>query len=203
MALFALHQRITQHEPAGLVRCDTLEHFEQRLQAPNSVYAGFAENAGMVAYGVYSRNSPACQELAHLMGLTDTQRKAFAVLDGSGVLPHWRGLGLQEHLISLRMAQGLHEECHTLGATSAPENSWSLYNLLQAGFHVHTAALLYAGMPRLVLRYTAGQKEAHWTELQNIASTDFEAQSTAMRMGWKGYATSGEPSPKMQIRYGR
>jgi hypothetical protein len=201
--VFALHQRVTQHQPAGFVRCDSLQHFEQLFQAGDAVYAAFEHGSGMVAYGVFSKTSPACNDLARLLGLTQAQRQAFAVLDGSGVLAPWRGQGLQEQLIRIRMEHGLRENCKTLGATAAPENAWSLNNLLQAGFHVHGAAVMYGGMRRLVLCHRPDQNTSGYTEFRDIVCTDFEAQATVLGEGWRGHAAMMDSNRQMHIRYGR
>ncbi|NVO58346.1 hypothetical protein HW561_21400 [Rhodobacteraceae bacterium B1Z28] len=155
-----LHQ-LSHQQPAPFVREKDV-FFAEHLTSAGEVW-GLWENAGpkyqLAGYtvvGLPTASDPA--NFGRDLGMDDEADLALvAHLDGTGVLPHRRGLGLQRYLTGYRM-----ERARTLGrktviSMASPQNSFSLSNLLQCGLPVQRLIQKYDALRFVLVRDLSGQ----------------------------------------------
>jgi ribosomal protein S18 acetylase RimI-like enzyme len=196
----ALHAAVVAQTPAGMLRPDPLAHFEAHTGAAGQTLGCFLPGGALAAYGVLGLHSATVEHLAELL---DADPVRLAVLDGAAALPEWRGHGLHRHAIEQRIVHA-----HTLGrtivaATVAPENIRSVRSLLAAGLQVRRFALLYGGLPRLVLRRDlAHQRTPRQIEL-SVHLADTPAHQRALDRGLVGHACRQASDGSWLLDYGR
>ncbi|WP_299891347.1 hypothetical protein [uncultured Ruegeria sp.] len=155
-----LHQQSPQ-QPAPFVR-EKDAFFAEHLTSAGEVW-GLWENAGLryqlagyTVIGLPTASDP--ENFGRDLGIDDEAHLALvAHLDGTGVLPHRRGLGLQRYLTGYRM-----ERARTLGrktviSMASPQNSFSLSNLLQCGLTVQRLIRKYDALRFVLVRALPGQ----------------------------------------------
>ena len=165
-----LHQ-LSHQQPAPFVR-EKDEFFAEHLTNAGEVW-GLWENAGpkyqLAGYTVIGL--PAASDPVNFgrdLGIDDEARLALvAHLDGTGVLPHRRGLGLQRYLTGYRM-----ERARTLGrktviSMASPQNGFSLANLLQCGLTVQRLIHKYDAL-RFVLVRTLPDQPTYEDDYQSV-----------------------------------
>lgn len=198
--IHALHLSVLARTPAGMMRADSLAHFDAHAGPAGRILGCFLDDGTLAAYGVLGLDSPTVHHLAALLG-TDPLR--FAVLDGAAALPEWRGHGLHRHAIGQRIAHARALGRMAIGATVAPANVRSVRGLLAAGLQVRRFAMLYGGLARLVLLrdLECGDPPRH-AEL-SVAVADHAAHGAALAAGLAGYACRQGPCGQWLVDYGR
>lgn len=155
-----LHQ-LSDQQPAPFVR-EKNAFFAKHLTDAGEVW-GLWEDAGpkdrLVGYtivGLPTAADPA--NFGRDLGMNDAGRLAMvAHLDGTGVLPHRRGVGLQRFLTGFRMERVLNLGRKTVISMASPENSYSLSNLLQCGVTVQRLIQKYDALRFVLVRALPGQ----------------------------------------------
>ncbi len=166
-ALHAKLHHLSDQQPAPFVR------EEDRFFADHLTHAGEIwgiwedaepknQLAGYTVIGLPTDSDPA--NFGRDLGIEDkAQLAGVAHLDGTGVLPHRRGRGLQRYLTGYRM-----ERARKLGRTIAismasPHNGFSLSNLLQCGLTVQRLIQKYDALRFVLVRALSDQPmpEAH------------------------------------------
>ena len=143
--LHALHQQ----EPAPFVR-ETDGFFADHLTDAGEVWglweiASSAQRlAGYTVLGLPGASDPANFGRDLVMS-ADARLAEVAHLDGTGILPHRRGIGLQRYLTGFRMDRARALGRRTMISMASPHNGFSLSNLLFCGLTVQ----------RLIQKYDA------------------------------------------------
>ncbi len=150
-----LHQ-LSQQQPAPFVR-EKDAFFAAHLTRAGEVW-GLWEKAGpehqLAGYtviGLPDASDP--ENFGRDLGIDDKAQLALvAHLDGTGVLPHRRGLGLQRYLTGYRMEQAHRLGRKTVISMASPQNSFSLSNLLQCGLTVQRLIHKYDALRFVLVR---------------------------------------------------
>lgn len=183
----AVHLEALAGMEPGLVRPDSLDHFIAHTGKLGMILGGFAESAGLVAYGVLGISSATVAHMAQVLRIGADDRQRFGILDGAASLPAWRGQHLHRELIRERLAHAAQSGCTLTGATVAPGNIPSLRGLMHMHFHVETFATLYGGLPRLVLARDLLAPANSWKLEHKVPSTDIRGHEYALAEGLKGF----------------
>jgi hypothetical protein len=131
-ALRTLHHRIVDLAPPGTVARETDRFLTDRLGPRGQTLGLFADGKMMIAYAIVGLPQDAEEALIQPEEVDPPPAAAIAVLDGVGVLPAWRGGGLQRMLCEVRCELALAHGRQILRATATPANPWSWCNLLRA-----------------------------------------------------------------------
>jgi GNAT superfamily N-acetyltransferase len=195
----ALHRAILANTPAGMVRPDPLAHFEAHTGACGQTLACFDHDGALAGYGILGLASPT---VVHLAQLLSAEAARVAVLDGAAALPEWRGHGLHRRLVALRI-----ELARTLGrsvvvASVAPANIRSLRGLLDSGMLVRRFAMLYGGLPRLVLQRELARSPPPPVAQLSVPARDAAAHRSAIDAGLTGYACRQSADGAWLVDYG-
>ncbi|HEU4845026.1 MAG TPA: hypothetical protein VFT05_12245 [Burkholderiaceae bacterium] len=201
-AAWALHAQVAAATPAGMVRPDSLAHFEQHIHMLGHILGCFAGDQ-LVAYGVLGIRSETVTHLAGLLALTPAERLRACALDGAASLPEWRGQRLHGAAIAERG-----ELARSLGrtlvlATVAPENMRSLRGLLLHGYAVHGYATIYGGLPRLLMARDLLQHRQQWHLAFKVAAADHIGHRMALAEGLLGYGCQQDDAKAWHIEYGK
>lgn len=202
VTVHALHTSVLARTPAGMVRPDDLAHFEQHAQALGRIIGGFVDDT-LVAYGVLGIHSPTAHHLAELLELDPARRARICVLDGAASLPEWRGRSLHCGVIAERGALAMRLGRSLVSATVAPANLRSLRGLLKEGYTIHRYALVYGGMPRLIVMRDLLAPPRQWRAAMLVDAQDHAGHQQALAAGMVGYACSQDDAGAWLIEYGQ
>jgi GNAT superfamily N-acetyltransferase len=197
--LHALHCTVSAKAPPGMVRPDSLSHFERHVGAQGKTVGCFLDDGELVAYGVLGMSSPTVVHLATLLG---TDEAHLCVLDGSSTRPAWRGHGLHRAAIEQRIGQARLLGRAVVAATVAPENIRSLRSLFHERFEVRHFAIMYGGLARLVVQRAIDPVEHHWHREMSVAVADYLSHRNALAAGMHGYACERNAAGTWMIDYG-
>lgn len=198
----ALHAAVLAKTPSGMVRPDELAHFERHVEAQGRILGCYADGE-LVAYGVLGMDSHAVDHMAELLDAGAAQRARLCVLDGAASLPQWRGRSLHCVAIAERMALGLRLGRTLVAATVAPENMRSLRGLLKEGFTIRRYALVYGGLPRLIVQNDLAQRPPAWRKQHHVGAGDHAGHQSALAEGLTGYACWQDEERRWHVDYGR
>lgn len=150
-ALRALHAHLHRASPLPGLFVRETDAFFARHVARDGQIIGMFDRGALVAYGVLGLpEADAPDHFGHDIGLDAAQRRRCAHLDGSGVHPDWRGLGLQKTLTRQRVALGQGAGRTLFLSTAALHNVASLGNLTACRLRVVALVRKYDAA-RLVL----------------------------------------------------
>ncbi len=201
-AAWGLHAQVFATTPAGMVRPDSLAHFEQHIHMLGRILGCFAGDQ-LIAYGVLGIRSETVTHLAGLLALNPADCLRACALDGAASLPQWRGQSLHGAAIDARG-----ELARSLGrtlvlATVAPENMRSLRGLLLHGYAVHGYATIYGGLPRLLMARDLLQPRQQWQLALKVAAADHIGHRMALAEGLLGYGCQQDYAKAWHIKYGK
>ena len=199
-AVHALHCRVLEGAPTGMVRPDPLSHFVRHATDRGRIAGCYTGAGELVAYGVLGMESPTVGHLAELLG---AERRRFAVLDGAATLPAWRGHHLHVAAVDERVHYAGEAGRTLLAATVSPLNVRSLRSLFHAGFEVRLFAVLYGGLDRLVVQRDTTLATGGWLRERSVDLADVAAHRAALDDGLAGYACERSDSGAWVIAYGR
>ena len=158
-AVLALQDAVVRAMPQRhLFVPETREELAESLEQDLCLCAS-AEGEGMVMFSLMISNRQTERNLGHALGRSGEQLRETVTYSSTFVLPGYRGYGLQ------RLAHGIEdEEALRLGAkealaTVAPDNAYSLNNLLSCGFRILARREMYGGLDRLIVGKALGQSE--------------------------------------------
>lgn len=198
----ALHTTVLAATPSGMVRPDQLAHFELHTQAQGRILGCYADGE-LVAYGVLGMDSHTVDHLAALLEANAAQRARMCVLDGAASLPEWRGRSLHCVAIAERMALGLSLDRTLVAATVAPENMRSLRGLLKEGFTIRRYALVYGGLPRLIVQNDLASQAPAWRKQCHVAAGDHAGHRRALAEGLIGHGCWQDEETRWHVDYGQ
>lgn len=201
-AVYRVHREALAGIAPGLVRPDTLEHFVAHTGPCGVTLGCFADDIGMVAYGVLGISSATAAHMTHMFAVEKTSLHRFAILDGAASLPGWRGHHLHRESIRARLAYAAQAGRTLLGATVAPGNFPSLHGLLEAQFRISRFAMLYGGLPRLILRRDLSAPASQWVLRHKVAAADIRGHDMALAEGLTGFASSKDADGNPMVDYG-
>jgi hypothetical protein len=196
-----LHREVLAHAPQGMVRPDDLGHFERHAAAQGRILCCHADGE-LVAYGVLGMESPAVDHMAQLLGVGAAGRARLCVLDGAASLPEWRGRRLHCAAIAERVALGRELGRTLAAATVAPENMRSLRGLLLEGFSVCGYAVVYGGLPRLLVQRDLLLPTQEWRTARRVAHGDHEGHRRALANGLQGFHCWQDQHEQWHVEYG-
>ena len=197
-AVHAIHGAAIAGVPRGMVRPDSLAHFEQHSGRDGATLVCLSGSA-MVAYGVLGIDSGMAE---HLAALLKADPARFAILDGAGALPAWRGYGLHQAAIEQRTGHAAALGRTLIGATVSPRNLRAMASMFRAGFTIHGSALLYGGHERLLMqRDTLGAPLQAPLE-REIDALDWTAHQDALAGGLVGVRLRQGPDGRWHVGYG-
>lgn len=155
------------------------------LETPDGALAGYCV-LGLPA-------AEAAENFGHALGLVPAELSRVCHLDGTAVLPAWRGCGLQRRLTRRRLALARTAGRDIALSTAAPGNVWSLANLTAEGLQVVALVEKYEGL-RLMLQADArapalpvdlpGRADAQAVPLDGGAAR----HRALLAEGWRGVA---------------
>ncbi|NRR34056.1 hypothetical protein HSX11_28155 [Oxalobacteraceae bacterium] len=201
-SVHALHQAVLAGTPSGMVRPDPLSHFERHIADHGCILGCFADE-DLVAYGVLGVRSPTAHHLAELLELSPADAARTCVLDGAATRPAWRGLSLHVTLIAERLALAHSMGLTMVTATVAPENMRSLRGLLRENFSIHGYALVYGGLPRLLVRHDTAAPLPRWETVLSVPPADHAGHLKALAQGLRGFDSRKDEENRWFIDYGR
>lgn len=198
---WALHAEVFAATPAGMVRPDQLDHFEQHIRQSGRILGCFIGDQ-LVAYGVLGMQSETVAHLAALLALAPDDRRRACVLDGAASLPPWRGHNLHRAAIDARgeLARALGRTL--MLATVAPENMRSLRGLLLQGYAVHGYATVYGGLPRLLMARDLLRPQGDWQATRQVPAADHAGHQCALAAGLRGFGCQQDADKAWHIMYG-
>lgn len=155
--VIALHE--AAHRAAarpGLFVRETPEFFAAHLGAQGLMLGLETSDRTLAGYCVLGLPAAeAATNFGHALGLAAPELGRVCHLDGTAVLPAWRGRGLQRWLTRRRLSLARAAGRDIALSTAAPGNVWSLANLTAEGLRVVALVPKYDGL-RLMLRRDAG-----------------------------------------------
>ena len=104
--------------------------------------------------GYFVFRYPDVNEADHLSvysQLDDVQKQCVVYMDSVGVLPEFRGLGIQDRLLKAGEAYLAHTKYSHAFATVSPDNPASLRNFQKNGYKILATAEKYGGLMRHIL----------------------------------------------------
>lgn len=147
--VWTLHRIAIAKSPApGLVKPESAGFFERMVGQDGAIIGGFA-GPRLVVYGVLQWRLAAEDDPRAGFGLAGGT--GLAKLAGTSVDPDWRGRGLHDTTIALRLQRAREIGCPHLYATAAPGNWRSWTNLLVGGFTVRALTRRYGTLWRFLL----------------------------------------------------
>jgi hypothetical protein len=194
----ALHCDVLAHTPQGMVRADSLSHFESHAGESGQTLGCFAPDGTLVGYGVLGLRSDTVAHLAHLLAVDATK---LCLLDGAAALPKWRGHGIHRQSITHRMALGQATGRALVAATVAPENVRSMRALLDAGLRICHFSNMYGGLPRLVLQGDLARGEETANAQMSVPVRDLAAHRAALDAGLTGRACRQDAAGAWVVDY--
>lgn len=197
-AVHAIHRIATEGVPCGLVRPDCLAHFEQHT-GRDGVTLACLDGSSMVAYGILGIDSPMA---AHLAELLKADAARFAILDGAGALPAWRGHGLHHAAIEQRTQYATAQGRSLIGATVSPRNLRAMASMFRAGFTIHGSALMYGGHERLLMQRDMLLAAPQAPLECEIGAGDWSGHQDAVAAGLAGIRLRRGPDGSWHVGYG-
>lgn len=196
--VIALHHAIRQLVAPELLCRETDAFFHEHCRACGRILGLFA-NAELIGYGVLGLPKADEESFADQFGLTAEQRAAVATIDGSGILPRWRGNGLQRQLVAARIQAAGAAGRRIAVSTVAPGNLPSLRNLLAEGLTIRAVRPAFGGL-RFMMRRDLDWPPKPATEGRWIALSDTSEAKAALMAGYQGWSLS-EAAARPRIWY--
>ena len=198
-AVHAIHQTAIAGVPCALVRSDSLAHFEQHTgrDGVTLVCHGGKE---LVAYGVLGIDSCMAD---HLAALLKADAARFAILDGAGALPGWRGHGLHQAAIEQRTRHAAALGRTLIGATVSPRNLRAMASMFRSGFTIQGTALMYGGHERLLMARDTLLAPPQAPVEREIGAGDWIGHQDGLAVGLAGVRLRQGPDGRWHVGYGR
>lgn len=131
-----------------------------REEIAESIYedlcVGVFDGDRVVAFCILIANRESQYNLGQKFGFPPEECVSFDIVF---VHPDYRGLGLQRFLLGLRKSYGRKMGAKRGFATVAPENAFSLNNILNSGFAIYDRVKMYGGLDRYLMMEEYGDAE--------------------------------------------
>ncbi|HAO33715.1 MAG TPA: hypothetical protein DCQ84_12290 [Candidatus Competibacteraceae bacterium] len=191
--VYRLHRHLLeQASTPGLFKPESRRFFEQHIAAVGHTVGVFAGST-LIAYGIVGLPDDGRYNFGVALGLPSREWPRVAHLDGCGVLPQWRGKGLQRWLARWRIATAVSVGRRHLLSTAAPANHASCRNLLGVGLTVHGLQPMFGGRWRhLFYRDLRDPSPLDLASAEPVALADLGRQQALLAQGYRGYALRGQ-----------
>ncbi len=186
--VIALHHAVREAVAPDLLCRETDAFFHEHCNACGRILGLFA-NEELIGYGVLGLPAPDQESFADQFGLTSEQRTVVATVDGAGILPRWRGNGLQRRLVAVRVEAARAAGRRIAVSTVAPGNLPSLRNLLAEGLTIRALRTAFGGI-RFLMRRDLDRSPKPVTQGRWIALADTSEASDALMAGYQGWNLS-------------
>lgn len=150
-AVLCLHRHLVRDLPAELVATETRGFFADHAARCGRLVGVFS-GSQLIAYAVLGLPGSGDPNFGVDHGLTGGALQRVAHLDGAGVDPRYRGLGLQRWLIRWRLDAARAAGRAIVLSTVAPRNAASLDNMIACGLTIRGLAVRYGGWRYLLRR---------------------------------------------------
>jgi hypothetical protein len=197
-ALERMHRDIVAGAPLGTVAAETTDFLASHLEANGYTVGVFCEGQ-LVAYGILGLSGAAHARLAGLLGMSAQACGRLALLDGVGIVPAWRGLGVHGYLNRVRTALADRHGRQLLAATAAPANPVSWRNLMRQGLEIRGLARMFGGHWRYLMLRDEARTPAD-APAKVVNALDIARQQRLLDLGWRGVRPArdrGQPT----VRY--
>ena len=191
-ALLELQKQVLSELPhPDALRVDSADYLAGNLGEAGFTFGAF-EGKMLIAYASLRFQDERCPEhLGRDLELPESELASVGLLDGSGVHPAYRGLGLQRALSETRKVEALRQGARHFAGTVSPFNPFSLDNFLKSGMLAKGFKLKYGGMSRILIYEsvkTSGTEKipssgGRWVDLSDLASVEH-----LLKTGWIGTA---------------
>ncbi len=198
--VIALHHTVRDAVAPELLCHETDAFFHEHCRARGRILGLFAEGR-LIGYGVIGLPTADQDSFADQFGLSPRQRAVVATIDGAGVLPRWRGNGLQRRLVAARIEAAKAASRQIAVSTVAPGNLPSLRNLLAEGLTIRALRPAFGGL-RFLMRRDLDQPVTPPASGRWIAVSDTVRATAALALGLQGWVLS-EATEGPRIWYGR
>jgi GNAT superfamily N-acetyltransferase len=194
---YALHRLSTAGMAPGLVAADSREFFQSHVSQVGRIL-GIYTQRGLGAYAVLGLPGLGDPNFGTDHDLPAADLLQVAHLDGAGVHPRYRGNKLHRLLIEWRIAEAKKAGRSILLSTAAPENRFSLDNLLACGFRICGLKQKFGGLRYLLrcdLKHTpCPDATGEWVDIR-----DYQRQVNLFGMGMAGWRVRG--GDQREIRF--
>ncbi len=201
-AAFAVHHAATHRLTNDIVRRESREFICGQI-GDGFVLGGFAESGSLVAYGALMVAVDETDKIADMLELDVANRARFCLLDGTAVHPDWQRRGIHKAMIAARLDHARNLGQDLVGVTVSPRNMKSFKNLLNAGFCIEQAGLLYGGYERLILLRDLRGVLPSFVRSASVLAENFAQHRDAIKTGLAGFELSLSDQGLAIIQYGR
>lgn len=206
--LVALHEDLHRRaaNPSLFVR-ESRDFFAHHLGPGGHVLALETPSGSLACYSILGLpEAGAPENFGRDLGLDPADLARVCHLDGTGVLPEWRGHRFQRLMTQRRIDLAHRTARPIILSTAAPANPWSIANLLSGGLRVVALVEKY-GATRLILRRGPGTEQrsvprpgdAPRAALGDSAGPHRELLAD----GWQGVAVDWTDRRRPQLIYAR
>jgi len=193
--VIALHEAAHRAAPVpGLFVRETDAFFAAHLGAEGAILGLETPDGTLACYCVLGLPAAGSAEnFGHALGLTEAELARVCHLDGTAVLPEWRGRGLQRRMTRRRLLLARAAGRDIALSTAAPGNVWSLANLTAEGLRVVALVEKYDAL-RLMLRADARTPGPPPPRSRAVPLDGSAAEHRALLAeGWQGVAVARTP----------
>ncbi|MGH1569418.1 hypothetical protein ACRAWG_00570 [Methylobacterium sp. P31] len=194
-SLLEVHRAVIAALPdPRLYRDVTADYLKDHISARGKTIGAFS-GENLIGYAVIRYPFSDKDNLGSDLGLSPDQLRSVAHFELSGVLPAFRGRGLQLRLNSQRMLVAEADGFAHAAVTVAPTNSFSLHTHFRCGIYGRRISVKYGGMHRLVLCRHLLQPEPVFSNCVVYADAeDVSGIEELFEAGlWASVATPGVP----------
>lgn len=184
--VIALHRTVRQAVAPELLCHETDAFFRRHCHDRGRILGLFAEGQ-LIGYGVLGLPEPDEESFADQFGLSMEERAVVATIDGAGVLPRWRGNGLQRRLVAARIEAAKLAGRRIAVSTVAPGNLPSLRNLLAEGLTIRELRPAFGGL-RFLMRRDLGWSARPAATGRWVAVADTEKATAELELGHQGWS---------------
>ncbi|MFN3988263.1 MAG: hypothetical protein ACK4KV_22480 [Rhodocyclaceae bacterium] len=184
-AVYALHREAIHGMGSELVASETLAFFVDHVARAGRL-CGVVSGTRLIAYAVLGLPGAGDPNFGTDLDLGAEDLARVAHLDGVGVLPDFRGNGLQCALSRWRLALATRMGRTLAMSTAAPGNRQSVHNMLASGLQIRGLRVKFGGW-RYMLATDASLAERPAEGGQWLEVADLVRQQTLLAQGWRGW----------------
>ncbi len=173
---------------------DTGEEIEAMLKGGGALFGALNQHGEMIAARYISQPGDSASNLANDVAL-DIPLNEVAVLESTVVSPDYRGNRLQGIMTQVAIKHIERQGLRHLFCTVAPQNIFSLYNVMSSGLKIRALKKKYGttehdGVWRFILHRDLLDSQPAWLKQLEIDSHDFDLQKLVINKGFFGDSVS-------------
>jgi hypothetical protein len=194
-SLCAVHREIINLLPdPELCRPAALDYLEAHIADRGRTIGAFL-GTRLIAYAVVRFPNRDPDNLGADLGLIDSELPFVAHFELSGVLPRFRGKGLQFELNRARVDVSSRAGCHHVAVTVSPKNHYSLRTHFRTSIHGKALAVKYGGLVRLILhRDLRHSSPARWVDIRGVEAQQTSELKRLLELGYRAHDVSSNGS---------